>query len=470
MIALFNRLRQYEVFRNFSYLTIGGILSQAIGLITLIKLARVFSPDHYGLYTFLLVQGQIIITIGDLGFTNVVIRSIARDRLRTRELLRAALGLKLGAVILLTLVYLGYNSAWGHISVNEVILICLFAALNCMNTLFESIFVGNKKMLPISIINISTNMVWCIVVFLMPEHRVNVVFVFTLFILLNFLKAAIFYLYLKFRNFIVGPARNFLNSSKQLLKESWPFLSLSLVMLPINYFSNNFLDINSTKEELGYFNLAQKLMMPVTLVIGFALSAIFPNLSSLWTNDKEKFYHYISKGLKYFMILALVLCFLFTLVAKEVVVILFTDEYLPAIKVCQLQIWFVFLMSVNSLIGTIWASTNKEKLILKTGIINALISTPMLFYASRFGALGLSYGYIISFAIFEIYLWVTFVKSEGLPLNEGLLLWLAALALFFVSYLIPQEISIIYRLSIFLVFSVFVAIYVIKTKGSALLI
>ena len=92
------------------------------------------------------------------------------------------------------------------------------------------------------------------------------------------------------------------------------------------------------------------------MVLGFALSAVFPNLSALWAKDKHKFYNYISSGFKYFMLPALVLCTLFTLFAREVVVLLFTDAYLPAVKVCQLQVWFVFLMGVNSLIGTILGS------------------------------------------------------------------------------------------------------------------
>jgi len=235
--------------------------------------------------------------------------------------------------------------------------------------------------------------------------------------------------------------------------------------MPINYFSNNFLDINSTQAELGYFNLAQKLMMPITLIMGFALSAIFPNLSSLWAKDKEKFYHYITTGMKYFILLSLIMCFMFTIFAREIVVTLFTDEYLPAIKVCQLQIWFVFLMSVNSSVGTIWASTNKEKLIFKTGVINALISTPMLFFGSRYGALGLSYGYVISFTIFEFYLWHKFKTSENIKIKDDLLIWFAVIALFFVSYLIPQETSILYRIPLALFILSMAGVYIYKTKG-----
>jgi O-antigen/teichoic acid export membrane protein len=136
MLTQLKKLKSQEVFKNFSYLTIGGFISQAIGLITLIKIARIFSPDNYGLYTFLLIQGQLIITIGDLGIKNIIVRTIARDRFKTMELLRAGVGLKIASVILLSFLYLGYNAIWGHLSNTEVLLISIFGILNCLTNLY----------------------------------------------------------------------------------------------------------------------------------------------------------------------------------------------------------------------------------------------------------------------------------------------------------------------------------------------
>jgi len=349
----------------------------------------------------------------------------------------------------------------------EVALISMFGILNCLTNLFESVFIGHQKMLPISVINITTNAIWFGFVMLLPGENISVSFLFSAFIILNLAKALIQYWYLRHKNYVIGETANLYDSAIKLVKESWPFLSLTLLMLPVNYFSNNFLDINSSQEELGYFNLAQKLMMPINLIIGFALSAIFPNLSSLWTKDKEKFHRYITVGIKYFIISALILCFLFTLFAREVVVILFSDEYIPAIQVCQLQIWYVFLMSVNSSIGTIWASTNKEKLILQSGIINAILSTPLLFIGSKYGALGLSYGYVASFVIFEIYLWNKFKKSEQLKIKKDALMWISAAGLFLLSYFIPQEMALLYRVLIAAILGSILALYMYKTKALA---
>jgi len=142
----------------------------------------------------------------------------------------------------------------------------------------------------------------------------------------------------------------------------------------------------------------------------------------------------------------LVLCTLFTLFAREVVTMLFTDAYLPAVKVCQLQVWFVFLMGVNSLIGTILGATDNEKLLLRLGVANAVVSTPLLYFGSYYGALGLSYGYVISFAVFEIYVWFVFKRALKVKIDIDVLLWVLAVAFFILSYFIPVDTGIIYRL------------------------
>lgn len=435
-----------KVFRNFSYLTLGSVLAQGLSLLTILKITRIFSPSDYGLFTFIMAQGLLLLAIADLGIRNIVIRSIARNKERTNDLIMNGAILRIGATVALIIIYIVYNDILGSLSGQALFLLFLYTLLSSVSHLLETVFLGNERMLPISVINLAYSASWFIIVWLLPDHSVTVTFLFWIFLGLNALKTMALALTLYLQSLLVGEVGNFWSSSKALVNESWPYFSLVFIMIPVNHFSNNFLDINSTTDEIGYFNLSQKLLGPVSMVIGFALSAVFPNLSALWTKDRQKFYFYISSGFKYFMLPAMVLCALFTLFAREVVVLLFTDAYLPAVKVCQLQVWFVFLMGVNSLIGTILGATNREKLLLKLGIVNAILSTPMLYLGSHFGALGLSYGYVISFGIFEIYLWLTFRKSLQIKIDSDGLLWIAAILFFVGSYFIPVSTGLIYRL------------------------
>lgn len=459
---MIRQLTNNKVFRNFSYLTIGSLLSQLIGIITIIKITKIFSPVNYGIYTFLMSQGTLLFVIADLGITNIIIRNIARDNLRTKNLIINGAIIRFISVLVFTLLYLFYNFFFGNLNQEQILLVSSFALINCFSHLFEIAFIGNQKMLAISLINLSYSLAWFLTVYLLPIQSVNVNFLFCVFLILNIIKAIISLVVLKYQKLLIGEIQSFGFSSKELVRESWPYFSLLLITIPTNYLSNNFLELNSKIIEVGYFNLSQKLLLPVNMILGFALSAIFPNLSSIWINDKKRFYQLVSIGFRYFMITAILLCFIFTLFVREIVTLLFNPNFLPAVKVCQLQVWFAFLMAIFSLMGTILGAINKEKSILKFGFINTLISTPMLYYGSKYGAFGLSCGYVISFAIFGSYYWPAFKKVINIKIKNDLLLWTFAFLLFLISYFIPQKTSIIIKIIPVVLVTSAVAIYFSK--------
>ncbi|WP_162417030.1 oligosaccharide flippase family protein [Cyclobacterium roseum] len=434
-----------KVFKNFSYLTIGSILSQLISLLTVLKITKILHPDDYGLYTFMIAQGTLLLTVGDLGIRNIVIRTIARDPNRSKDLIYNGAILRTLALLVLGAVYLIYNHFLGNLQAEELLFVLLFALISCFGKLFETAFLGHQKMLPPSVINLSFSVLWFLWIFIIPAAIVDVPFLFYSFLFLNIIKNLVFHIILSKQGLILGKMDGFLASSYSLLRESWPYLALVLVMLPYTKFTNNFLDINSTREEIGYFNLSERLTGPISFVLDFGLVAIFPNLSALWISNKSKFKNYISVGFKYYMLFGMLLCFLFTLFAEELFGLIFPASYLPAVLVCQLQVWYLFLTSVDSLIGTVFGATNNEKKILRLGIVNSLFSTPILFFSSQYGALGLASGMIFSFAVFQFYLWHVFGKTLQFKIEDRGLMWISAAVLFGFSYFIANEIGFIYK-------------------------
>jgi O-antigen/teichoic acid export membrane protein len=222
-------------------------------------------------------------------------------------------------------------------------------------------------------------------------------------------------------------------------------------MLPYRKFSNNFLDINSTIEEVAFYNLSEKFIGPVSMILDIALIAIFPNLSALWISNIDKFKKVISEGFKYYMLLGILLSFLFTMFAYEILGFLFPPSYLPAVIVCQLQIWFLLLSSLDSMIGTILGATNNEKKILQLGIMNSIFSTPIVYYGSKFGAMGLSVAYLTTFSLFQFYIWYVFKKSVAINIKDKALMWGLAIVLFFISYFLVVDLDLVYKILISIV-------------------
>lgn len=453
---------QHKVFKNFSYLTIGTVISQILGLVTVLKITKILHPSDYGLYTFIMAQGTLIMYIGDLGIRNIFIRTIARDPSKTNDMVFNGLILRSSAMLILSALYVGYNSWVGNLSTIDLALVFSFAYISLFGKHFETAYLGHQRMLPPSLINLIFSIIWFAFIFLIPESWIEVVFLLNCFLALNLLKNLIFYLGLKRDGLLQGKIPNFWSSSKNVVKESWPYFAMMLIMLPFTKFSNNFLDINSTIEEVGYFNLSERFTGPVSIVLDLALTAIFPNLSALWVTNQLQFKTIIQKNFKYYMLLGMVLCFLFTLYAGEILGLLFSDRYAPAVIVCKIQVWYFFLTSVDSLIGTILGATNNEKKILHLAIVNSSISTPILFWGSTFGALGLATAFVSTFAIFQFYLWYKFKKTTSIEIEDKFLMWAIAIILFIISYFLGDIIN-IWMKSIFALTTIgLIAVYINK--------
>lgn len=452
-----------KVLKNFSYVTIGNIVAQLINLLAIVKISKIFSQADYGGYTFLTVQGLLIFTLADLGIRNIVIRTIARDKGSTKDVVVNGIFIRLFSVCFFSILYYIYNRFLGHLPLNSVLLICVFSFFNCITNLFESTFWGLQKMFLPAVMNVVTSLLWFAAIFIVPRSSITINSLFIIFICTNTILTGLVYIIVLTKNkLITGTRRPLLQSSNNLLKQSWPYFVLVLLTLPYNYLTNNFLDINSNKTQIGYFNLSQKLLSPISLLIYVSLAALFPNLSNLWVTDQDKFKRLINKGVKAFFLLALAMCFFYTVFAGYIINFFFSSKYAAVIEISKMQIWFVFLMGINSIIGTIWGATNNEKLLIKSSIVNVIISVPLLYVGSKYGALGLSYGYVISFAIFEIYLWLSFKKTLNLVITQDKVLWLISIVLFLVSFFLLNEISLVLKIVISVVVILFIGLLLKK--------
>jgi len=432
MIVL-KKLSQNKVIQNFSFMTLANVISQVLSLVTVLRITHFFAPDNYGLYTFITSQGLLLLNISDLGIQPIIVRSIARDKSNSRDLILNSLILRLLTITLLTSIYFVYNHFFGILSIKEVLFVGLCALVYAVWTILEYAFLGHQKMFLASLIKITYGFLWFGTVWLLPQESFSVYNLIFIFMGLNILQGIALGMLLKLKGMMIGKRLSFFNSTKQILAQSWPYFSVMLIMIPVQQFYNIYLELNSNVEQIGFFNLAIKLLAPVQMVLTYAVLAAFPSLSTLWIEDKDKFLKLITNGFQYFLIIGMTMAFFFNMFIEEIVVILFSEEYLPAVKVTQMQVWYTLLMSVNLTISTVFGSVNKEKLIFKLAVINGLISIPMLYYGSHYGAYGLSVAYVVSFAIMEVIVWRSFTNLLNISIKKDVLCWLLILGFFLIS-------------------------------------
>jgi len=456
------KLSQNKVVQNFSFMTLGNVISQVLSLVTVLRITHFFAPDDYGLYTFITSQGLLLLNISDLGIQPIIVRSIARDKSNSTDLILNSLILRLLTVTFLTSIYFVYNHFFGILSIEEVLFVGLCALVNAVWTILEYAFLGHQKMFSASVIKIFYGILWFGIVWLLPQDYFSVYNLIFIFVGLNILQGIALGILLKVKRMMIGTRLSFFNSTKQILTQSWPYFSVMLIMIPVQQFYNIYLELNSNVEEIGFFNLARKLLTPVQMVLTYAVLAAFPSLSTLWIEDKDKFLKLITNGFQYFLIIGMTMAFLFNLFIKEIVIILFSPEYLPAVKVTQMQVWYTLLMSVNLTISTVFGSVNKEKLIFKLAVINGFISIPMLYYGSYYGAYGLSIAYVLSFAIMEVIVWRSFTNILKIRIKKEVICWFMIIGLFLISTFLVSYISLLIKILISILMLTAIVYYFIR--------
>jgi O-antigen/teichoic acid export membrane protein len=461
MISI-KKITNNKVIQNFSFMTVGNMVSQVLSLITILKITQYFAPEDFGLYTFITSQGLLLLNISDLGIQPIIVRSIARDPEKTSDLILNGLLLRILTILILTGLYIFYNNLFGTLSIQEVLLVSLCGFVNAIWTVLEYAFLGNQKMFFASFIKIIYGLLWFGFVFLLPEKLFTVYNLIFIFVLLNVFQGIGLGIYLKKKQMMQGRKSSFIISTKKILQQSWPYFSVMLIMIPVQQFYNIYLELNSTVEEIGFFNLARRFLAPVQMVLNYAILAAFPSLSALWVTDQKKFYNLLTNGFQYFLIIGMSMALMFNFFIKDIVMILFTKEYLPAVIVTQMQVWFTFLMAVNYTISTVLGAINKEKLMFNLAVLNGLISIPMMYYSSQFGAYGLSVAYVLSFAVFEIILWKTFRKLIPIKIKNEFICWFLAIALFLCSSFLINDLELKVKIILSIIICLIVGIYFFK--------
>ncbi|MFZ4456097.1 MAG: oligosaccharide flippase family protein [Bacteroidales bacterium] len=429
------KITSHKVFQNFSVLMIGNILMQLLNVIAIIYVTKIFRPESFGLFSYMISQSLLLATVADLGIRNIAIRTIARDISLKNKIISTSVISILISNFVLYLIYYIYNYKFGSLSNTQVLLVSISSFVICLSAITEYAFIGLQKMANIAMSGIAYSLIWLTIVLLLRGHEISINLLFLFYISTTAIKPLILGVKLILKFNLKLELANFFSNYKILLKESSPYWGLVLVALPANYLANNFLEINSTIDQVGYFSLATKFALPISMILNVLLSALFPNISVIWASDPDRFNRLVNKSVPIFIITGGILAFFLTIILKPIFNIFFASEYLSAVLICKIQVWYTVLMGCCSLIGTIWGAMNKEKLAFKMAIINSIINTPLLWFGSKYGGYGLSIAYVLSFAIFMVLLWVTFLKTNYLKKRSSFA-WLVVSVLFALSLVI----------------------------------
>jgi len=470
MKNILSRIVNNTFLRNFTWLSAGEICSRAIGMFSNILIVRFLSPENYGIYALVLTYISILSAVSSLGLSQLTIRSIARDQSNSLHFLFLSLMLRIAGFILAVILF-GLYYYVGRLDFSGFVIFAILAGVFLENIWigFQNTAFGMQRMEWNSIINVSASALLLIIYICMPRSLFTLNVLLTIHIGAYLFRTAGYYISLKKGGLLSLTSKEKRATQEELrvfLKDSLPFYLLTILGLFTNQFPSLFLEHNSGVEELAYFSTANKLLLPLTMFLNIAISAFFPNQSQLYEKDKDRFSKQTVKIIWIVSLIGILAAFIVSAFRKEIVFLIYGEQYRSTADVMAWQCWYIVMYAIFCFNGSTLGAADAQRKLSVCSVVYAIISTPILYFSSRYGANGLSIGYVVASIINIMYIFPVLRKVLNNSLTwrfyfTYLLVFILSLA---TSMSISQSISIWMRIVIVII--VLSIIYLSRNKIS----
>ncbi len=455
MNLILKKILKNEVLKNFSVLTFSSILAQGLAIISSIKIAKSLMPEFYGLFSFVLSLSSIYVVIVSLGLRNVMIRSIAINRETAFKQFTISFIIRTLAFIVGILLIFYYNYYFSKVTLDNhtLLLLCINVFALLQWDTIESITFGFEKMKFSAYVNVLMTVIWVLIIFLLPEKIITVKLLLLITVIIQILKVLILTFFAYKEKMI--RFSNFKNKSeiKSISKDAFPFYILAIFTLFTSQLSVVYLEQMSNYQEIAYFNISNRIIYPLELVLLTLMTSLFPVLSRNHEHDKERFSKTINITFLSLFSIGVLGALVISTFRNEIVELLYGSSYSATADVIAIQCWYVILFGIFCFIGTVLSATNRQVLLSKLSILYAIISAPCLIYGARFGANGLAIGFIVAGILnmtYHLY-WI----QKSIPKKINVKYFYAALGIyvfFFLASLIITKLDFITRIAVMSVF------------------
>lgn len=408
-----------NIAKNTSYFTLALILQKVISFAYFTMLARNLLPEDLGKYYLAISLTSIFSIIIDLGFSNVIVREVAKKQYQPEKLLSNVLLMKipLSALAFLAVYLLANLMGYPEITENLIYISSISMILDSFTLSFYSVIRGFHNLKYESIGSVSFQLIVLLLgfVFLRQDRDLNyLMFVMALASAFNFIYA--FYL-IKFK-FKIKISSGF---DKALIKNiiiiTAPFTAYAVLQRLYMYLDSVLISILSSDSEVGIYQISFKIIYALQFLPMAFVASLYPAFASYWKDTKNsplerggreadgvcrtsaaedstkttsQLAITFERAMNYLIIISLPISIGIISLADKIMLI-FKPEYASAILPLQVTMAALPFMFLNFPVGSLLNACDRQiKNTYLMAIVMATSFTLNIFLIPRFSALGAS--------------------------------------------------------------------------------
>ena len=400
-----------NIIKNFVSLSAGEIVRKIISFFTLVYLARVISPEGFGILGFAIAIVYFFGLVVNFGIDTIATRDLSRDRTLipkyVNNILTFRLLLSIGSFFLLSIFILLIDKTPTY----KIVILLTGLSLLFNATILNFVFLAIEKMKYVAIRQISTSILSLIAIMVFVNTEADLIIasaIFSISLIVN--SFLLLFLYRK-KYFAINLSldRIFL---KNIIRESYPLL-VSSIMISVYYnIDLIMLGFMRTPEEVGIYNAAYKIFMIAILPFGLLFKAFTPTLAKYSGNDRAitfSVFKYYALIILAFGVLAFLILFIFS---EQLVILIFGIEYIRAAVPLLLLALNALVISINMSIGqplTLWGYQKTYSIAISIGAIANIILN--FIFIPEYGYLGAAFATMLTEVVVFVGLLFIFIRN-----------------------------------------------------------
>lgn len=414
-----------RIAKNTVILFSSQIVACILGFFYSIYMARYLGPGSFGILSFATALILIFGVVGDLGLSTLLTRELSKDKSLERRYIGNFIPMKIILAILsysllvLSVILLGYSPE----ILNVIYIMGLYMVTNGLLQLFYGVFQSYEKLEYQSINLLVNNMLILLMVMFGIAHGFDVSwFALAYFVAgLTVLVLSLIIFLWKYRSLKMDFNLSFWKKSLLIALPLSIVLIFSIISVRVDIV---LLELLKGSTEVGWYNASYRLIDFLMFIPIVYTGAIFPVLSNFHVSSLKSLKVMYEKSFKYLILISLPISAAITILAPQIILMLYQTSYYQSILSLQILIWsipFLFLMSVS---GTIFVSINKAKTMVKitfiTMVFNILLNLVLI---PMYGYIGASIMTVLTgimgcvFCFYYLYRFIHRIQLKSLILK-----------------------------------------------------
>lgn len=379
-----------NVAKNAGVTLFGNLIFRLISVVVVIYMARYLGVEDFGKYNLVFAYLTFFSMITDMGIADILVREMARYPEKTSKMMSNVSLIKLILIVTAIALSIGVASLLHYPpDTTMYIYVASFMLLfQAYNDMYRALFQCKLKMEYEIISKLFSRFLSAILIIYIIYMKGTLFQIILITVLSELVKLIMNHSWSKK---IFEPKfemdRTFW---KYMCKESLPIAFSGIFTLMYHRIDVLMLSIMVNESAVGLYSAAYKLSEPLEMFPQAIIFSLYPLISTSFHKSSGDFTKIFSRGIRYLVILTLPVCFGVTILADQIIYLVYDESYSGSIAALRILIWSLFFVSLNYFLSSTLTAINKQKLntysVISCVFVNILLNWLMIPSMSYNGA------------------------------------------------------------------------------------